>query len=107
MSRLAQLERLHAADPRDADVVYMLAQERAKLGETSAAAALFDRCLELDPAYHYAHFHKARALEAAGDERGAAAALRAGLASARAHGDAKAAVEMEGYLLQLGEDPGT
>lgn len=105
MSRIAQLEKLLAADPTDPDVLYMLAQEHAKLGDDVVALAFYDRCLEAKPDYHYAYYHKARTLELSGKPADAAATLRDGLARAKRAGDAKAAGEIESYLLSLGEDP--
>lgn len=102
MSRLTQLQRLHDADPGDADVMYMLAQEHAKAGETAEAVAWFDRCLAANAGYCYAYFHKARALEDAGRVVEAAATLRAGLEAARRTSDAKAAAEIGVYLDQIG-----
>lgn len=101
MNRLAQLERLHAADPTDADVMYMLAQEHASAGRTSDAIAWYDRCLTADAGYAYAHFHKAKALEAAGRAREIGPTLEAGLAAARRAGDAQAIREIGAWLHSL------
>ncbi len=98
MSRLPQLQKLHAADPHDADVLYMLAQEHARAGDHAAAVSWYDRCLEADSAYHYAHFHKARSLEAMGDLPAAAGTLQNGAKAADAAGNAKALGEIEAYL---------
>lgn len=103
--RIRQLRKLLEVDERDADVLYMLAQEHAKREEWSEAIAWYDRCLESDPSYCYAHFHRARAFEGDGDIASARDALRAGLRAAREHGDAKALGEIGMYLEQLGEDP--
>lgn len=96
--RLSQLSKLRAADPGDADMPYMIAQEHAKLGDTPAALIAYDECLALDPDYLYAYFHKARALEA--DERlvEAMETLRVGIQRAKARGDMKALGEIQGYL---------
>lgn len=102
MSRLAQLQKLHEQDPSDADILYMLAQEFAKAGDTAQAVAWYDKCLATDPGYLYAYFHKARALQAADDDAGAIACLCEGLVEARRRGDAKAASEMAGFLDELG-----
>lgn len=102
MSRLAQLTKLHAVDPADADVVYMIAQEHAKAGDAASAVAWYDRCLAQDPHYHYAYFHKAKALESADDIPAAIATLKEGLARARTKSDAKAMNEIAGYLGMLG-----
>lgn len=101
MSRLAQLEKLLAADPTDADVLYMVAQEHAKAGDHGKAVEWYDRCLAASPTYHYAYFHKARSQEAMGDLAAAAGTVAAGLESATRAGDSKAQGELAGYLDQL------
>lgn len=101
MSRLSQLEKLHAADPNDADVAYMLAHEHAKSGNTPTAVHWFDTCLKLDPTYHYAFFHKAKALSADGDVENARGVLRDGLARATKDGNAKAMSEIAALLTEL------
>lgn len=101
MSRLAQLQKLFAADPSDADVMYMLAQEHAKAGDHGAAVEWYDRCLSANPDYHYAYFHKAKSLESSGDAPAAAAVLRAGVQRAARSGNAKAQGELAGYLDEL------
>jgi len=101
MSRLEQLHKLRQADPDDADVRYMLAQEHAKLGDADAALAAYDECLALDPDYHYAYFHKARVFETEGQTDEAVATLRAGLERAQAAGATKAVNEIAGYLDEL------
>jgi tetratricopeptide (TPR) repeat protein len=101
MPSLEQLEKLLAADPTDAFVLYGVAQEHAKLGDFARAVEFYDRCLTVDPAYCYAYYHKARAQDAAGDRSGAVATLRAGLVKARAIGDSHAASEISGLLDEL------
>lgn len=101
MSRLAQLEKLHATDPADADLMYMLAQEHAKLREFIIAVEWYDRCLARDPEYHYAYYHKARAQQAADDIAGALASIRAGKVRALRAGNAKAANELGAFLDEL------
>jgi tetratricopeptide (TPR) repeat protein len=100
-ARLAQLERMVAADPGDVFCLYALAQEWAKRGVTEQALAWYDRCLAADPDHCYAYFHKARVLEDAGRVDEAIAALTTGLGRARAVGDGHAASEIAGYLDQL------
>lgn len=102
MSRMDQLQKLHAADPADADVLYMLAQEHAKAGQYDQAIQWYDRCIETDGHYHYAFYHKARAQQSADNESGAIVTLRTGLAAARKAGDAKATSEIAAFLDELG-----
>lgn len=101
MPSIADLERLLAKDPGDPFILYGLAQEHAKLGRFPEAISLYDRCLKADPAYSYAYFHKAKALEAAGREPDAIAALAAGLLAARAARDQQAISEIQAYLDEL------
>lgn len=100
--RLAKLEQIHAADPSDADVPYMIAQEHAQGGDHAAAIRWYDTAIGTDPEHHYAYFHKARSQEASGDMQGAHATLEEGLGRARTANNAKAAGEIEGYLASLG-----
>lgn len=102
MERLEKLNELHTKNPADPDVHYMIAQEHARTGGHSASLPWYDSCLEHDPDYHYAYFHKARSQEALGDAAGAQQTLRAGLQRALRANNQKAASEIEGYLAQLG-----
>ncbi len=101
MSRLEQLEKLRAADPTDADVPYMIAQEKAKVGDLDASVEWYNTCLELDPSYLYAYFHKAKSLEAQDKPELAAATLENGLSRAKQAQNAKAIGELGEYLTQL------
>ncbi|MAY73981.1 MAG: hypothetical protein CMJ31_04505 [Phycisphaerae bacterium] len=102
MPSIEQLEKLLAADPNDAFVLYGLAQEHAKNGDHETAIGFFDRCLGVDPLYTYAYFHKARSQEADGDVTGAAETLRFGLGKAREAKDDQAIGEIGMYLDSLG-----
>ena len=101
MSRLEQLEKLRSADPHDADVLYMLAQEHAKLGDHAKAVESYDACLDVDPAYHYAYFHKARSLESLGQIDEMKATLEAGVSRSTEAGDEKASGELREYLASI------
>ena len=103
-SRLDKLHQLLEADPTDADVPYMIAQEHARSGEHDHACRWFDRCLELEPDYHYAYYHKARSLEAREEAETAAATLRAGLERAERAGAVKAVNEIRAALDTLTAD---
>lgn len=101
MTRLESLQKLHAAEPDDADVRYMIAAEHAKAGAHDQAVEWYTKCLDADPDYHYAAYHMARSLEALGDIAAAMGVLTTGLARARKATDAKAAGEIEAYLESL------
>lgn len=99
--RLAKLTKLLALDERDTFTLYALAQEHAKLGDHAQAVSFFDRCLAVDPHYHYAYFHKARSLLAAGDRAAALDTARTGLEQAEAAGDPKAINELTSLAIEL------
>lgn len=101
MPTVAQLEALLAKSPDDTFLLYGLAQEHAKAGDTDTACSLYDRVIALDPHYCYAYFHKARALEDAERTDEAIATLRLGVAAAREANDQKALGEIGSFLDEL------
>ena len=98
MPSAEQLQKAIAADPQDPFLHYALALELAKGAQGDAALAAYDRCLELDPAYCYAYYHKAKLLESLGRLADARQTLTAGLAKAREARDGKALNEISVYL---------
>lgn len=104
MSRLDKLHRLREADPTDADVPYMIAQEVAREGDHEQAVEWYDRCIELDPNYLYAYFHKAKSLEVNGSIEIAVATLEEGVRRSKAKANAKAIGELGEYLTQLQDE---
>ena len=101
MPSIAQLEKLLAANPNDAFLLYGMAQEHAKSGNHALAIEWYDRCLKADPGYCYAYFHKARTQADAGKTADAVATLKAGAAAAKRACDAHAASEIAAYLDEL------
>ncbi len=101
MPSIAQLTKLLEAEPHDAFLLYGLAQEYAKVGDTARAVEHFDRCLAADPGYCYAYYHKAKALATAGRVAEARAVIEAGMAKARDVGDAHARGELQALLYDL------
>ncbi len=101
MPSIADLQRLLAADPNDAFLLYGMAQELARTGDHAAAVGWYDRCLAADPGYCYAYFHKARSLRALGRTPQAVQTLQAGADASRRAGDGHAAGEIAAYLDEL------
>lgn len=93
--RLEKLTQLHAADPSDADLPYMIALEHSKAGDTAETIAWLDKALAINPHYHYAYFQKAKALDDDGETDDALAVLDEGIAKATEAGDAKALGELQ------------
>ena len=102
MSRLEQLHKLHAADPRDPFCTYGIALEHAKTHDFDEAIRWLDKTLAADPNYCYAYFQKAKMLAEKGDEAGARDVLNTGIATARKLGnpDANHAAEEMATLLE-------
>ena len=101
--RLEQLLKLHAVDPADTDLPYMIALEHAKADDAEQAIEWFDRTLALNPHYHYAYFQKAKALDNEGESAEALAVLDEGIAMAKKAGDAKALGELQELKLAIAD----
>jgi len=96
--RLDVLEAMLAENPDDAFCLYGIAQEHLNDGACDLAIGYFDKCLDVDPDYLYAYYHKARALEELDRIDDAVKTLEIGLARAKAAADAQATNEIAGYL---------
>jgi len=95
MPSIPQLQALLKDEPNDPFLLYGLAQEHAKAGDTAHAIEFYDRCLAADPAYCYAHYHKAVALQAAHRTPEALVAIEAGLFAAKVAKDGHALSELQ------------
>lgn len=102
MTRRAKLEQLLEKSPQDTFLNFGLAMELAKEGRTEEALAQFDRVLQIDPSYLTAYFQKGSTLINTGRVPDARTALSAGVAAARAAGDAHSESEMRVLLDTLG-----
>ena len=99
--RLAQLEKLHAADPNDPFCTYGIALEHAKAGRHADALSWLDKTLVIDPKYCYAYYQKAKVLSDRGDDAAAKDVLKVGMKAATDAGDAHAHSEMLTLLESL------
>lgn len=101
MARIDDLNRLLTADPNDAFVLYCLAQEYAKIGDTPRSIEYFDRCITSDPNYCYAYYHKAKTLMNAGRAGEAVPVIQAGKAASQRAADGHALSELSSLELEL------
>ena len=99
--RLEQLRKLHEADPSDADVCYMIAQELGKADEHAQAIEWYDICLAADDTYCYAYFFKAIAQRNLDLTDEAIETIRAGLPIAEQSGHPKAFAELSQLLDEI------
>lgn len=100
--RLAYLEQLVASGKADSFARYALALEYKGAGRVDDALAAFEALRASDPSYVAQYLMSGTMLADAGRRDEARAWLEAGLAAARAKGDAHAASELEGALSSLG-----
>lgn len=93
--RLQKLMAFFQADPTDAFGAYGIALELAKQGQPEQAIVWFDRALDIDPAYAYAIYHKAKTLSQMGRSDDARQVLEKGIAQAskRTDGESRHAVQ--------------
>jgi tetratricopeptide (TPR) repeat protein len=101
MPSLEALIRMLEKEPNDAFLLYGVAQEYAKVGDTARAVEYYNRCLGADPGYCYAYYHKARAQANGGEVGAAVATAQAGLVVAKRVQDGHAASELQGLLDEL------
>ena len=99
--RLEQLEKLHAADPTDADVTYMIAMEHSKADNHRVAVDWLDKTIHADADYLYAYYQKAKSQYAQDQTEAARATAQAGIDKALAASDAKAEGELSELLISL------
>jgi tetratricopeptide (TPR) repeat protein len=88
--------------PDDPFLLYGIAMEHKKAGETARALEFLERTIATDPGYCYAYYQQGQVREMAGDEAGARQAYQAGIAVATQKGDAHARGELEAALELLG-----
>jgi tetratricopeptide (TPR) repeat protein len=99
---MAQLQAMLERSPNDPFLLYGIALEHKKAGDTGRALEFLDRTIAADPGYCYAYYQQGQIREMVGDEPGARQAYQAGIAAAAKKGDAHARGELEAALELLG-----
>jgi tetratricopeptide (TPR) repeat protein len=102
MSRIDQIQKMLAAEPKDAFLNFGLAMEYAKSGRHDDALAQFAHTVEVDPAYLTAYMQWASLLVSLKRHSDAKAIFNRGLAVARASGNQHAVSEITEALSLLG-----
>lgn len=101
MSLIESFESMLAAGQDNALLRYSLGDAYLKASDATRAVPHLAKALELDPGYSAAWKSYAKALDAAGDARGAIEAYVKGIEVAEAKGDKQAAKEMGVFLKRL------
>ena len=100
-TRMQQLQQMLQKEPNDTFLLYGLALEFKKAGDSKAAVEYLDRVIGLDPGYCYAYHQKGLIFESTSDAEAAKAAYRAGIEAAKKKGDNHARQEIEAALEML------
>jgi len=100
-SRRQQIEEMLAAEPNDAELLYMLAMEHVSLGDDAEAVRCFHNLVTAAPAYPPGYHQGARALLRLNRVGEASLLLERGIPAAMAQGNDHAAGEMRELLESL------
>jgi len=100
--RMRKLQSMLERQPNDAFLLYGVALEYRKAGQTSEAIEYLNRVIGVDPGYCYAYHQKGLVLESTGNADAARQAYREGIEAARRKGDAHAKMEIEAALEMMG-----
>jgi Tfp pilus assembly protein PilF len=96
--RMRQLQQMLTRQPDDPFLLYGVAMEYKKAGDSGRALDYFGQVLRRDPNYCYAYYQQAQVHELLGDVAAARQTLRAGLEAADRSGDSHARQEIETAL---------
>src|SRR2546421_3123546 len=99
--RLEKLKAMLAKQPNDAFLLYGVAMELKKAGESQTALEYLDRVTAVDPGYCYAYHQKGLIHEAYGDAEAAKRSYREGIEAANRVGDAHAKEEIAAALSMI------
>jgi tetratricopeptide (TPR) repeat protein len=98
MSRLQKLTGMLEKSPGDTFLLYAIALEHRKSGNTAGALEYLDKVIQHDWGYCYAYHQKGQILEGQGDLPAAREAYRQGIDAAGRKGDAHAGQEIAAAL---------
>jgi len=100
--RMRKLQSLLEKQPGDTFLLYGIALEYKKAGQTLEAIEYLDRVIGIDPGYCYAYHQKGLIHESTGNADSARQTYREGIAAAAKKGDQHAKGEIEAALEMLG-----
>ncbi len=101
MDRIAKLKEFLVAQPGDAFLQHALALEYSKVGDDTAARALFEAILAAQPGYVGSYYHLGKLLERQGETEAAIQVYETGMAECKKVGDNHAYNELQGALEDL------
>ena len=96
--RMEQLRRMLERSPNDAFLLYGIALEYKKAGDSPQAIEFLNKVVQADPGYCYAYHQRGLVYESLGDLESARGSYREGIAAATRVNDAHARGEIEAAL---------
>jgi tetratricopeptide (TPR) repeat protein len=100
-TRLETLQKMLEKQPNDSFLLYGIAMEFKKSGQSGEALTMLAKVIEADSGHGYAWFQRGQIEESRGDIAAAKAAYTAGIIAAEKSGDAHARSELEGALSMI------
>jgi tetratricopeptide (TPR) repeat protein len=100
-SRLDKLKAMLEKSPGDTFLLYAMAMEYRKSGDSKLAIEYFDKVIQHDWGYCYAYHQKGQILEMTGDIEGAKTAYREGINAAQQKRDQHAEEEIKASLAMI------
>ena len=98
--RLTYLTQLLESSPTDSFVLFALAKEYEKSGDTALALDFYHQLRAADPAYVGLYYHLGKLYEQQQDIPNAVAVYKQGIVAARTAGDRHAESELVGALME-------
>jgi len=99
--RMTKLQRMLEKTPGDAFLLYGIALEYKKIGDSEHAIEYLNKVVGVDPGYCYAYHQRGLVYESLGDIDSAKRSYREGVQAAIKSGDAHARGEIEGALQMI------
>lgn len=101
---MRQLQQMLQLQPDDPFLLYGMAMEHKKGGDSAAALEYLRRVTQKDPDYCYAYYQRGLVHESQGDTEAARQSYREGIEAADRARDAHARGEIEAALEMLGQE---
>lgn len=104
MSRLATIQQMLQASPKDSFLRFALAKEHEKAGDDALAKTIYEEILADDPEYVGTYYHLGKTLERLAEEAAAFKIYTEGMVVCKRLGENHARAELAGARLELGDE---
>lgn len=104
MSKMAAIQSMLEANPKDSFLRFALAKEYEKLNEDQTAKAIYEGILDDDPDYVGTYYHLGKTLQRLEEEAAAFHVYTKGMEVCKRNNEAHARAELAGARLELGDE---